>query len=225
MEIYAHRGWSGVYPENTLMAFRMALASGAHGIELDVHATADGVPVVIHDRSLSRTTAGSGNVDELSLADIRTLDAGSGERIPTLREVLELVGIHAHFDIEVKGSGIEAEVLAVLARSPNTRWAISSFDWGTLRRLRELDSAAELWPLAMECDAALFAVANELGAPVVSLALSDYTAPNATALRHSGLKAMIWTVNEAAEAKRIRDLGAFALCTDHPDRIAAALMR
>ena len=85
--IYAHRGVSAIHPENTLRAFRHALAIGVDGIELDVHATADGIPVVIHDRDVGRTTDGSGYVDQIPLARLATFDAGDGERVPTLAEV------------------------------------------------------------------------------------------------------------------------------------------
>src|SRR5918997_6417535 len=117
--IYAHRGASAIHPENTLRAFQHALALGVDGIELDVHATADGIPVVIHDRDVGRTTDGTGYVDEIQLARLQTFDAGDGERVPTLAEVLELVGSAAHLDVEIKGSGVERAVLDVLAQYPN----------------------------------------------------------------------------------------------------------
>src|SRR4051812_42119977 len=104
-KVFAHRGFSATYPENTLLAFKKALVLGIDGIELDVHATADGFPVVIHDRAVERTTNGAGHVDELPLATLRRFDAGRGERVPTLAEVLELVQDRAYLDIEVKGRG------------------------------------------------------------------------------------------------------------------------
>src|SRR5688500_12137176 len=112
MLIYAHRGASVNHPENTLRAFRQALAIGVDGIELDVHATADGIPVVIHDRDVERTTNGAGYVDEMPLERLETFDA-DGERVPTLAEVLALVGDAAHLDVEIKGSDIERAVLDV----------------------------------------------------------------------------------------------------------------
>ena len=219
MLIYAHRGASAAHPENTLRAFRHALAIGVNGIELDVHATADGIPVVIHDRDVGRTTDGDGFVDDIPLARLQNFDAGDGERVPTLAEVLELVGSAAHLDIEIKGSGIESAVLDVLARYPDVRWAISSFDWNTLRTLRRLAPEVELWPLAEEFSDELIAVAAELRSPTVSLFVDAYTPERATILRDAGLRVMVWTVNDAGEAERVADLGAFALCTDDPGRI------
>ena len=219
--IYAHRGASAIHPENTLRAFRHALAIGVDGIELDVHATADGIPVVIHDRDIGRTTDRDGYVDQISLERLETFDAGQGERVPTLAEVLALVGDTAHLDIEIKGSDVELAVLDVLAQHPAVRWAISSFAWDTLRTLRRLDPVAELWPLAERAGDDLIAVATELTSPAVSLYTAAYTAENAAKLRDAGLRVMVWTVNDSIEARRVADLGASGLCTDDPQRLMA----
>ena len=152
---------------------------------------------------------------------MRQFDAGQGERVPAFADVLALVGDRLHFDLEVKQPGIEAAVLAALAASPVTRWAISSFDWEILRRLRALDAAAELWPLAEHVNSALLDVARELGSPAVAIAAGAYTSGNAQRLRDAGLAAMVWTVNDPDEALRVRDLGAAALCTDVPGAIVA----
>jgi glycerophosphoryl diester phosphodiesterase len=220
--IYAHRGVSVIHPENTLRAFRHALASGVDGIELDVHATADGIPVVIHDQDVGRTSDGTGYVDQIPLAQLETLDAGDGERVPTLAAVLALVGDAAHLDVEIKGTGIERAVLEVLGHYPAVRWAISSFAWDTLRAVRRLNPVAEVWPLAERVDDDLSAIAAELGSPAVSLFTGAYTAETAARLRAAGLRVIVWTVNDPREARRVADLGAFALCTDDPQRISAS---
>jgi glycerophosphoryl diester phosphodiesterase len=217
--IYAHRGISAMHPENTLRAFRRALAIGVDGIELDVHPTADGIPVVIHDRDVGRTTDGAGYVDQIPLVQIKTFDAGDGERVPTLTEVLAVVGDAAHLDIEIKGSDVERAVLDVLAQHPTVRWAISSFSWDTLRTVRRQDPVAELWPLAERAGDDLTAIADELAAPAVSLFTGAYTAQNALTLRSAGLRVMVWTVNDPQEAQRVKDLGAFGLCSDDPQRL------
>jgi glycerophosphoryl diester phosphodiesterase len=221
MQIYAHRGASVNHPENTLRAFRHALAIGVDGIELDVHATADGIPVIIHDRNIERTTDGVGYVDEMPLARLATFDAGDGERVPTLAELLALVGDAAHLDIEIKGVGIERPVLEFLAEYPAVTWAISSFDWSTLRTLRRLDPVAELWPLAEHVGDDLIAIVAELASPAVSLFTGAYTTETAARLRGAGLRVVVWTVNDPREAQRVADLGAFALCTDDPQRISS----
>jgi glycerophosphoryl diester phosphodiesterase len=222
MLLYAHRGLSGHYPENTLLSFHQALAAGIDGIELDVHMSSDGIPVVIHDRDVSRTTNGFGNVDDMSLASLQALDAGAGEHVPTLAEVLDLVGDSVHLDVEIKGLGAERATLDTLGDYPSARWAISSYNWNVLRELRRLGSGAELWPLAERVDEGLFAVAAELGSPAVSLWTDAYTEESAPALREAGLRAVVWTVNDRQETERVRELGAYAICTDDPERIVRA---
>ena len=219
--VYAHRGDSAAYPENTLLAFRKATESGAYGIELDLHATSDGTVVVIHDRSLERTTNGRGYVDEQTLAAVQEVDAGAGERVPTFAEVLALVGDRLHFDLEVKQPGIEAGVLQVLAAYPAARWAISSFDWDILKRFRVLAPGTELWPLAMHVNPALLEIAERLGSPCVAVDAGAYTAASAQVLSEADLAAMIWTVNQPDEALRVRALGAAAMCTDVPGEMVA----
>lgn len=223
MLVYAHRGASGRLPENTLAAFRGAIEDGADGVELDLHATADGVPVVLHDRELARTTNGAGPVDALPLAALRHLDAGGGEPIPTFAETLDHLAGRMRLDVEIKQPGIERATFDVLAAYPRAEWAISSFDWDILRAVRRLSPAAALWPLAEAVDDALLAIAAELGAPAVSLHHAALTEATAARLHAAGLAVVAWTVNDPAEARRLRALGAVALCTDDPAVIRGAL--
>jgi glycerophosphoryl diester phosphodiesterase len=225
VRVYGHRGAPATHPENTLGSFAAAIESGADGLELDVQASADDVPVVLHDRDLERTTNGAGPVDRTAFAAVRTLDAGNGERIPTLAKVLELAGDRAYFDIELKQAGIEAAVLAELERHPRARWAISSFDWTGLERCRALAPDAELWPLATRVSPGLLQVALRIGARAVSLWSHAYNRESAARLHDAGLEVVVWTVNDADGARRARALGATGLCTDDPARTVAALRR
>jgi glycerophosphoryl diester phosphodiesterase len=222
MQVFAHRGTSGHDPENTLRAFRGAIAAGADGIELDVHATADRVPVVIHDRDVARTTNGQGHVDELSLEQAKRLDAGDGEQIPTLAEVLELVGDRIRLYVEVKQIGIEREVLTALAAHPGARWMIGSFDLEVLRAFRAA-ADAELWIIALYATDEVFAAARALNATTLSLYAQTVDAEVAERCDKAGLDLAVWTVNEAALARSMRDLGAVAICTDFPAEIIDGL--
>lgn len=223
MLIYGHRGSSATDPENTLRAFQSAIDAGADGLEFDLQRTADGVVVVLHDRNLVRTTGVSGAVDQMPFDAIRLLDAGHGERIPTFAEVLDLVGDRVHLDIEIKQPGIAAETLAVLANYPSVRWAISSFDWPTLEAVRSRSADAELWLLSAVVSDAVAHIATRLGASAVSLWHQAYSPENAERLASWGLKTIVWTVNDVAEARRCRDLGAAGICTDRPADLIAAL--
>lgn len=145
MKVYAHRGASIEQPENTLAAFRRALELGSPGIELDIHLTKEGVPVIIHDETVDRTTNGSGAVGELTLEQVKALDAGNGEQIPTLREVFELVGDRAHFNLEIKTAVAADAMLAVLSDFPQVRWATSCFDWAALNHVHAQRPEADCW--------------------------------------------------------------------------------
>jgi len=223
MLLYAHRGDSVSAPENTLRAFELAIEAGAYGIELDVRSSADGELVVIHDRSLDRTTTGSGNVDELSLAQIRQADAGGGQMVPTLDEALDVIGDHVRLDLEIKQPGIEAAVLEALARHSEVQWLISSFDWNVLRRIRELAPAAELWPLSTPTNDGVIDAAKQLGSPCVAVEHKGITEETLRLVGDAGLKIFAWTVNEPDEARRLQSLGIYAFCTDDPKAILPAI--
>ena len=150
--VIAHRGASADAPENTIAAFELALEQGADGIELDVHLSADGHPVVIHDFTLERTTNGSGPVSAQRVRDLKRLDAGGwrerrflGQRVQTLQEVLERFRDRARFWIELKAGsrvypGIEERMAAVIgANQYEESTIVQSFDMGSLERLRQIN--------------------------------------------------------------------------------------
>jgi glycerophosphoryl diester phosphodiesterase len=216
MNIYAHRGYSSAFPENTLAAFQGALNLGVYGVELDIHLSADGVPVVIHDDDLDRTTNATGPVTSKSVGELAALDAGNGQGVPTFEEVVQLADSRLHFDIEIKGTHCEQGVLDVLARYPNTIAAISSFDWDALATLRALAPDQELWVLTDSITEEAISTAQQLSATTLAvdhISLSESSMKCATA---AGLQVMAWTVNSQQEANRLRDLGVVAICTDDP---------
>ena len=152
MKVWAHRGASMVAPENTMAAFAKAHELGADAIELDVHRTADGVPVVIHDETVARTTNGRGYIHSGSFAWVRSLDAGSrfhpnfrGEQIPSLEEVLAFVrSTSMSLNVEIKNnqvlySGIETEVVQLLDQYKMIdRTVLSSFNHDSVKKVRAL---------------------------------------------------------------------------------------
>lgn len=216
MKIYAHRGYSAKYPENTMQAFRAAVDLGVDGIELDIYLSADGVPVVIHDQHLERTTNGSGLVTSKTVAELASLDAGNGQGVPTFEEVVTLVDGRLHFDIEIKGKNCEQAVLDVLARHSNTSAAISSFDWDVLANMRRLAPHFELWVLTPAVTDEAIATAQKLAATTLAVYFQAISAESMNRARSAGLDVMAWTVNARAEADRLRDLGVVAICTDDP---------
>lgn len=214
--ILGHRGASKAYPENTLEAFGAAFEGGAQGLEFDVRASKDGVPVISHDRSLERRAGDPRNIDELTLDELRRIDVGQGYALPTLKETLELVGGRGFLDIEVKQAGIEKEVLASLA-GYRGEWGISSFDWTSLEAFRGLDREVKLWLLAMQFSDSLFATAARLRAVGIAMHHSQLNDASVNSAHRAGLSVIAWTVNDAGEAQRLADLGIFAICTDVPE--------
>lgn len=220
--IYAHRGASAELPENTLAAFRRALELGVEGIELDVHLSRDGAPMVIHDATVDRTTNGSGAVAEMNRAELQALDAGNGERIPTLGEVLDLVGHSLHVDIEIKANAAGEAVLREV-EGRDLRWLISSFDWDVLRFVRAQRADVDLWPLTMGATDDAIAVAKELGAPALAIWHKAVDADIAAHLQEVGLGFWPWTVNEPDRAETLVTWGAIGICTDDPAFIQSRL--
>ena len=155
MKIYAHRGASAECPENTLAAFRRAIALGVDGIELDIHLSSDGEPVVIHDETVDRTTNGSGPVAGLTVAELRALNAGQGEYVPTLAEVLDVVAGRAHLNIEIKTAAAADAMLRVVASFPQLSWATSSFVWPALEHVHRAAAEVDYWPLSNGSRAAM----------------------------------------------------------------------
>lgn len=190
MLIGGHRGNPAEYPENTLASFRSALDLGLDFIECDVHLSRDGHLVVIHDETVDRTTDGSGAVAEMTCAELRRLDAGRGERIPLLSEVIDLCGDRAILAVEIKQPRrgypeIEARLFEALDRAGMVRQScVISFDWPTLDRVRALSSdlavgLLELRPPHPELVAAAEAAATPID-PDLRQLIEHYRNPLAT---------------------------------------------
>jgi glycerophosphoryl diester phosphodiesterase len=222
MLIFAHRGASAVLPENTLPAFERAIASGADGTEFDIRATKDGELVILHDRAIDRTTDGSGNVDEMTLAELQRFDAGGGQPVPTFERLLALVNGRFELDIEIKQANVEHRIIEILEPHPNVRWSASSFDWDVLRAFRAAAPDANLLPLSMFGDDAVFEAAQEIGASGLALYFAAITEDVIDRANAENLKILAWTVNDFDEARRLERLGVYALCTDHPEEMVQA---
>jgi glycerophosphoryl diester phosphodiesterase len=127
MQIIAHRGASALEPENTIRSLSRAINMGADLVEVDVRQSADGELLIMHDPTVDRTTNGQGNVEEMSISQLRELDAGNGEQIPLLTDVLELIDYKVGLVIEIKVLGIENKVLDTINQSEMRNVLITSF--------------------------------------------------------------------------------------------------
>ena len=236
--IAAHRGGAALWPENSLLAFRNALALGVDFVETDVHLTSDGEVVVLHDPKLDRTTTGVGAVAERRLADLSSvrLRAADGtptdESVPTLAQLLDLLApsrTRLLLEIKIDAArrrypGIEENALALIrARGLSARVLIMAFEPDTLRRVRALDAEMATVLLIskarMERDgmAAVVREAQEIRATHLGVDHRTIDAATVTAARAAKLTLGAWTVNVEADIRRIADLGLDVLITDRPD--------
>lgn len=216
----AHRGASALAPENTLAAIERAIAQGAAWVEVDVQACADGL-VVIHDDTLERTTSGHGPVATQTVAALRALDAGHGERIPLPQEVLALCRGRCAVNLELKGPGVAPRLLPLLRAALAGGWSseallCSSFDWPQLETLRAALPDLPLGVLCEQVDAAALAMARRLGARVIACALEHADADAVAAAHGAGCALWVFTVNDADTAARLAALGVDGIFSDLP---------
>jgi glycerophosphoryl diester phosphodiesterase len=248
----AHRGASASAPENTLEAFRLAVESGAGGLELDVHLTRDGHVVVIHDPTLNRTTDGSGAVANMTLAELRESDAGHnfspdngnalsyrglGLRIPTLAEVLrEFPGVAVNIDMKADRPGIEAAVLDVLRETDAERRAlVVSSRRSAVRRFRRISggrisTGASRWETGvfyllsnLRLGRLLRPAYDALQVPVRHRGIPLVTRRFVISAHERNVRVDAWTINGTDEMRRLLDLGVDVIVTDRPETLAEVL--
>jgi glycerophosphoryl diester phosphodiesterase len=247
VEIVAHRGASADAPENTIAAFKLAYEHGAHGVECDILRTSDGRVVMIHDKTTKRTTGVEGKVEEMTLAQLQALDAGSfksaayqGEKIPTLEESFAIVPPGRRLTVELKG-GLElipgiATALEQAKLQP-AQVEFISFNYHALKAVKErFPQHRALWLAGYKVD-------KETNRPVMTLetlierchaakfdgmSLSKewpIDAAFCATVKAAKLDLYVWTINDPAEAKRLVALGMPVICTDKPKLISEALAK
>ena len=245
----AHRGGAGLAPENTMAAFRTGLEYRPNAVELDVHLSGDGRLVVIHDPGLARTTNTGGEVAELTLEELKELDAAARyfgsplvgrQEIPTLEEVLDLIGGKAGVQVEIKlradgtrYSGIEQAVIDVLDSYGMTDEAvILSFDFPTLETIRALEpelrtcaliSTKYLESVGRKGPEAVADALKKLGATYAGVNARWLTAALYGALRAQGLGVGAWTVNDPKRMRELAEMGVDFITSDRPDILLEVL--
>ena len=238
--IFGHRGASQVAPENTITAFELALKHGAEAIELDARLSADGIPMVIHDRTVDRTTNGFGKVDQISTHELRKLDAGakfpskySHEKIPLLEEVFITFKNRALINVELKNnhnlSDILPEIVIELTNKLNMldQTLFSSNFPASLKRIKQLDSHAHV---ALICSQGILGYL--LRSKLFSSVSPDYIHPNFNDIsmpfierqHRMNRKVNIWTANQKRLLIRLINLGVDGIITDNP-KLAYKLKR
>lgn len=234
--VIAHRGASAYHPENTMSAFRRAYEMGAEMIELDILLSKDGIPVAIHDETLERTTNGKGKVAELTLKELKELDAGSwfddhhiGERIPTLEEVLEFAKGKIALNIEIKTeavtdhvhNGIEEKTLQLVKKHEMEGHVLfSSFDYRAISHLRELDvdiSTALLYEKSLSDHRSPTELVSMYGANAFNCSYLKYSKKWAEEAKIGNFPVFVYTVNNKRLMRKMIRRGASGIFSDKPD--------
>jgi glycerophosphoryl diester phosphodiesterase len=253
VEIVAHRGGAALAPENTLAAFRNALALGVDAVELDVHRARDGALVVIHGAELSETTDGQGNVADHDLRELRALNAAvwfahwpGRELIPTLDEALAVVAGRARVQVEIKVAerdgrygcypGIaEAVVAALRIHGMLDAALIVSYDWEVLAQVKGIAPDAQTGAIVAEETLArlpaglpaspihALQLVRQLQLDAVNIADDLVTAELVEQAHAHGLRVGVWTVNEAPRARALAAMGVDSITSDRPDLLLRVL--
>ncbi len=249
--VIAHRGGSGLWPENTLLAFRESTALGVDVLEMDIRSTRDDVLVVCHDDTVDRTTNGEGAIRDLTLAEAQALDAGyqwtaddgasypyrgEGAQVPTLEEVFQSFP-DRRLNIEIKQSDppiTEPLCRMIRAHDMENSVLIATFDPGTMANFRT--QCPEVATSATAPEIRMFltmhrvllgnlyrGVAEAFELPLRMRDLEIVTPDLVRQSRHHNIRVLVWTVNEEDEMKRLLDLGVDGILTDYPDRLMILL--
>ncbi|MFF9020188.1 glycerophosphodiester phosphodiesterase [Streptomyces eurythermus] len=211
-----HRGVMGVEPENTLRSFVAAQRAGLDLIELDLHLSKDGALVVMHDAEVDRTTDGSGPIAEKTLAELRALDAGRGERVPVFEEVLEAVRAPLQAEIkDVAAARALAEVMR--ARDLTARVEVSSFHDEAITEIARLVPGVRTALVASRYGTEVVDRAVAAGAATVCLDIRRLTLEIVEHARASGLRILGWVVNTQEHLRLVRALELDGATTDYPE--------
>jgi glycerophosphoryl diester phosphodiesterase len=227
MKIIGHRGAAGHEPENTLISFKKALELDVDMIELDVYMLKTGELVVMHDNKVDRTTNGAGYVMDYSFSDLRALDAGRGEKVPTLSEVLDLIDKKVPVNIELKGLHTAKSVALLIADYKNTKgWTddlfiVSSFNHVELAEFAKLMPTVKTGALAEGILLGYSEYAEKLGSYSANLS-AEFVTPELVEDAHKrNLEVFVYTINDESEVTRMCDLGVDGIFTNFPDQARA----
>lgn len=234
--IIAHRGYSGAFPENTLIALREAIKLGIDGIEVDARITSDGAVVLMHDETVDRTTNGTGKVRELTLAQIGALDAGSwkgsdfvGEAVPTLLEALNQLPDDMVMYVEIKPADAAREVVDVILKSgASERVVICSFHASVIKEVSRLYPKLPKVLISGSCKdmnefKRLIETALECGANGLSIHYGSVSAQFVRYAHQRSIGVIAWTVNDLKILSEMLAFGVDAIVTDYPDVVLKAL--
>jgi len=216
MMIMGHRGAKALEPENTLLSIRRAMEIGVDAVEIDVHLTKDKEVVVIHDSTVDRTTNGKGPVGSYTLEEVKKLDAGKGERIPTLEEVIGLVRGRMKLIIELKEVGIEDKVVGLINKHSLCGSAyVISFWHMAVKRVKEMDSRIRTGVLLVGCPVDT-CIARSASADALVMNYAFVNKEFVYKAHQESLKVFIWNIDDPNMLKPYVDMGVDGIGSNDP---------
>ena len=218
-----HRGAMGHEPENTLLSINTALKLGVDWIEVDVYNIENNL-LVFHDRTLERTTNGTGYVEEQTFKYLRSLDAGKGQQIPTLREVFDRVNKQAGINIELKGSNTAELVVRLIQEYVAQGWQyqnflVSSFNHYELQQVNQKCPQINIGMLIYGIPFNYLAIAKQLNASIIISAIDFVTADLIAQTHQQGYQVFVYTVNEFRDINQMKTLQVDGIFTNYPERV------
>lgn len=216
MMIMGHRGAATLEPENTLLSISRAMEIGVDAVEIDVHLSKDNEVVVIHDSTVDRTSNGSGLVCSYTLADLKKLDAGKGETIPTLQEVMDLIDKRVKLVIELKEEGAEGQVVTLINENNLVdNVYVISFWHKLVKRVKEMAESIKTGVLLVGCPVDT-SVAAQAFADALVMRYTFVDKPFVEMAHKEGLKVFIWNVDDPTLVKPYAHMGVDGIGSNDP---------
>ncbi len=220
MFIIGHRGAADLEPENTLKSIQAALDSGVDMIEVDISLCKTGEAVLMHDAKVDSQTDGHGYISNFTLKELKKLNVKSGEKIPTLQEVIDLIDSRLPLNIEIKGRGSSIEIARLIREEIRQKgrahedFLVSSFDHIELNNFRKLSPGIRISPIISCLPTGLASLAEEIGAWSLNMSLQCISSQIVEDAHKRGIKVLVYTVNEPEDLEKMKDLNIDGIFTN-----------
>ncbi|MBZ4044701.1 glycerophosphodiester phosphodiesterase [Flavobacterium hibisci] len=221
----AHRGAKAYEPENTLQAFQKALDLNSDGIELDVHLSADGHIIVMHDETIDKMTNGKGDINSYTLSELKSFLIAGNHQIPTLNEVFDLVDKKCFINVELKNADTSKNVVSLIEKyiaEKNWKYEhfiISSFDWNALEEVQKLNTNIPIGVLTEENVEDALAFAETIKAKAIHPDFQLLNTENVHQIQEKGFVVFPWTVNSEQDIQKVKSYKVNGIISDNPDKI------
>lgn len=219
-----HRGAMGHITENTVESIQKAIDLNCDVIEIDVFKIKSGELMVFHDDQLDRLTNATGNIEDYTYNELQKVKVNGVYQIPTLEKIIEVINRKAVLNIELKGNNTAEDTHLLIQLFINKGWTntdfiISSFNWGELEKMRNLNKTIDIAILTEENPVDAIAFALQINAVAINPYHKDLNVLNASKIREANLKIYPWTVNDPEDINRMKELKVDGIITNYPERI------